>query len=428
LRKKTLDVILVGAGSRGRGYADLMARSDDFRIVAVADPIPEPRAYVAKLHGIPQDRCYTTWEDVLSLPKFADVVIVSTQDQYHRDPAMAAIRAGYDLLLEKPIAPTAPECVEIANLAKEMGTRALVCHVLRYTPFFGTLKALIARGDIGDALVIDHIEGVGNVHQSHSYVRGNWGNLSRSSPMILAKSCHDMDIIQWLMGSRCTKVHSFGSLSHFTAKNAPEGAPERCIDGCPHGESCYYNAVKLYLEDEDNKWFREASTGITAPTNAQVEQVLRTTQYGKCVYKCDNDVVDHQVVNMEFENGQTASFTMSAFTHMHRNIRIMGTKGEIWGNMEQNTIHKFDFATNRITEVSASDAALGISHADGHGGGDAGVVNALYRYLTGQVGPESLSELGISARNHMIAFAAEKSRTEGRVICMDEFERELGLA
>ena len=424
---KTLDVILVGAGSRGRGYADLMARNDNFRIVAVADPIPEPRNYVAKLHNIPENMCFTTWEDVLSKPKFADVVIVSTQDQYHHDPAIAAISKGYHLLLEKPIAPTAQECVEIANLAKQKGVKALVCHVLRYTPFFGCLKSLIEKDVIGDVMSIHHLEGVGNVHQSHSYVRGKWGNLERSSPMILAKSCHDMDIIQWLMGQECTKVQSFGCLKHFTRENAPEGAPERCIDGCPHGETCYYNSVKLYLEDEQNKWFREASTGITAPTNAQVEHILRTTQYGKCVYKCDNDVVDHQVVNLEFAGGQTATFTMSAFTRMDRSIRIMGTKGEVWGDMEKNIIHHFDFATRSISQISASETAMGVSHADGHGGGDAGVINALYSYLTGQVGPESLSELGISAKNHMIAFAAEQSRLDGTVITLADFNKELGL-
>lgn len=423
---KTLDVILIGAGNRGRTYTDQMTDSR-YRVVAVADPVPELRDYIREKHALKDEMCFESWEAVLGKPKFADLVIIATGDRLHYEPAMAAIEKGYHLLLEKPIAPTEQQCVDIANLAKEKGVKILVCHVLRYSPFFGKIKSLIDRGAVGKVISIHHSEGVGNVHQSHSYVRGKWGNLARSSNMLLAKSCHDMDIIQWLMGKPCTKVQSFGSLTHFTRENAPEGAPDYCIQGCPHGESCYYNAVKLYLDDKENLWFREASTGITKPDDEAVEAVLRNTQFGKCVYKCDNDVVDHQVVNLEFEGGETASFNMCAFTDMDRRISVMGTDGEIRGMMDEGTLTYYSFKTRERQIISTLGEDLGVSHADGHGGGDAGIVNTLYRYLTEDYGGSLLSEIAISTRNHMIAFAAEKSRLEGRVINVKKFEQEMGL-
>ena len=423
---KTLKVILIGAGNRGRTYTDQMT-DRRYQVVAVADPVPQLREYIGNKHGIPEAMRFTTWEDVLSMPKFADLVIIATPDRLHYAPAMAAIGQGYDLLLEKPIAPTEQQCVDLANKAKEKGVRILVCHVLRYSPFFGTIKRLIDQGYVGKVISIHHMEGVGNVHQSHSYVRGKWCNLERSSNMLLAKSCHDMDILQWLVGKKCTRVQSFGSLTHFTADNAPAGAPDYCIEGCPHGESCYYNAVKLYLDDKENLWFREASTGITNPGDAEVEKVLRTTQFGKCVYKCDNDVVDHQVVNLEFESGETASFTMCAFTQPDRRITVMGTAGELRGMMEEGTLTYYDFRTRQTEIISTSGEKLGVPHGEGHGGGDAGIVNTLYRYLVEGYDGDLLSEIGISTENHLIAFAAERARLEGCVVDVAAFEKEFGL-
>ena len=299
---KTLDVILVGAGSRGRIYTDHMT-GDDFRVIAVAEPIKEQRDYIKNLHNIPDEMCFESWEQMLKKEKFADVCIIATSDSMHYEPTMKAIEKGYHLLLEKPIAPTYRECRDIADAANEKGVKILVCHVLRYTPFFRRMKDLINENKLGKVISVHHSECVGNVHQSHSYVRGNWGNTEKSSCMLLAKSCHDIDIMQWLIGSKCKSVSSFGSLSYFKKENAPDGAPDYCIDGCPYGEECYYNAIKLYLEDEENDWFRNAAAKKVNPTNAEIEEVLRTTQYGKCVFKCDNNVVDHQVVNLEYENG-----------------------------------------------------------------------------------------------------------------------------
>lgn len=418
---KKLTVALIGAGNRGQTYTNIMKDLEQFEVVAVAEPLKERREYIQKLHHIPDERCFLSWEELVKQPKLADVAIVSTQDRMHFAPAMKLIQLKYNLLLEKPAAPTAEECQQLADAAKKQGVKILVCHVLRYSPFFRKLKDLIDSDQVGKVLSIHHDECVGNRHQSHSFVRGNWGNEEDSACMILAKSCHDMDILQWLIGSPCKQVQSFGSLSYFTPENCPEGAPDYCIEGCPHGDECYYNAVKLYLEDEKNLWFRETATMLIKPSQEEVEHTLRTTQYGKCVFKCNNDVVDHQVVNLEFENSAVASFHMSAFNKGGRHIRIMGTKGEIFGDMSKGTIELYHFSNKETELIDPSERKLSDSIVDGHGGGDGGIVNTLYQYLTEDYDGDLLSEIGISVQNHMIAFAAERSRKENRVVKLSEF-------
>ena len=415
-----IKIIVVGAGGRGKDYTDIMARfPEKFQVVGVAEPIESRREYMRTKHNIPAENCFDTWEKILEKPKFADAAIISTMDRMHFAPAMEAIRKGYNLLLEKPAAPTAEECLAIESEAKKYGARILVCHVLRYSPFYVTLKSLIDKGEIGRVMSIQHAEGVGNVHQSHSFVRGNWGNAEKSSPMLLQKSCHDMDILQWLVGKECKRVSSFGSLTYFIKENAPEGSPDYCIEGCPMAAECPYNAVKLYYDDKDNDWFRNAATGIVSPTDDEVAHALRTTQYGKCVFKCDNNVVDHQVVNLEFEDGTVVDFNMSAFNKGGRYIRVMGTKGEI---LNRNTdgileLYKFEDGSKTLIDIKT----YGDTIISGHGGGDEGIVHALYDYLTTGVITEQLSEIGISVKNHMIAFAAEESRHTGKVVNVKEY-------
>lgn len=424
---KVLNVVLIGAGARGQCYTNLM-KDKGFRLIAVAEPLKERREYIKNLHNISDEMCFESWQELLSVPKMADVAIISTQDQMHYEPAMKAISLGYNLLLEKPAATTPEECVNIALAAKEKGVKILVCHVLRYTPFFSKIKKLILDDKLGKVISIHHSECVGNVHQSHSYVRGNWHSTAKSSNMLLAKSCHDIDIIQWLIDSKCTKAHSFGSLSYFTKENAPAGSPDYCIDGCPYEKECYYNAVRLYLNGENDSWhdwFRNAATNKVKPSNAEVESVLRNTQYGKCIFKCENDVVDHQVVNLEFENGATASFNMCAFNKGGRYIRVMGTKGELYGDMDSDIINLFDFATREHTIINPACCSVDGSHAGGHGGGDGGIVNALYKYMTGSYDENWLSEIEISVENHLTTFAAEASRLRNEVICIDKFKESL---
>jgi len=419
---KKLKVILIGAGGRGKTYTDIMSESTDkFEVVGVAEPIEDRREYIKNKHNVSEEYCFDTWEKILDVPKFADVAIISTMDRMHYEPSIKALELGYDLLLEKPVAPTPEECVGIYKKAEECGRKIIVCHVLRYTEFFNGVKDIVDSGKLGKIMTVMHTEAVENRHQSHSFVRGNWGNSQRSSTMLLQKSCHDLDILQWLLGKKCKKVQSFGFLSHFTEKNAPEGAPDYCIQGCPAADTCYYNAVKLYLEDEENDWFRGAATGMVKPSNDDVKEALLNTQYGKCVYKCDNDVVDHQVVNMLFEDDLTVSFTMAAFNKGGRSLRIMGTDGEFTADMESEKGVLFDFATRQETEIDLTKSKHGEGIQFGHGGGDNGIIVALYDYITGRCSAKEVSEIGISAQNHMMVFAAEESRLNNTVVDVNDF-------
>lgn len=421
---KKIKVLLVGAGLRGVAYTDIMSDlPEKFEVVAVADPNDDRRNYIKNKHNIAEDYCFTDWRQAADLPKFADVAIIGTQDKYHYEPAIAFMNKKYNLLLEKPVSTKLAECVDIAKCAKENNVKVMVCHVLRYAPLFMKIKQIIDSGRIGEIVSINHEENVGNRHHSHSYTRGNWGNEERSSFMLLAKSCHDIDLLQWLVGKKCKKVQSFGSLKYFRAENAPEGAPEYCIDGCPNGEECLYNAVTIYLKEmkaiNEHHFFRRACANSTSPTDEMVEKALRTTQYGKCVFKCDNDVVDHQTVNMLFEGDTTVTFTMCSFNKGGRWIHIMGTLGEIKADLSDGAlIEVFDFKT-RTTEKITANQKEGLD--DGHGGGDSGIIYDLYDYLTGKLEPEQVSEINISCYNHLLTFAAEEARVKNEIIDIDDF-------
>lgn len=422
---KQLTAVIIGAGSRGRIYTESMAKlPEKFKVVGVAEPVNERRNYIKDSQQIKDENCFNTWQELLSVPKFADIAVIATMDQDHLAPSLKALELGYDLLLEKPVAPTAEDCATIYKKAKECGRKILVCHVLRYTSFFSAVKKLIDDGVLGDIITIEHTEGVGNIHQSHSFVRGLWSNSKNSSFMLLQKCCHDLDILQWLIGKDCKKVQSFGTLSYFKEENAPNGAPNRCTDGCPNAETCYYNAIKLYYDDKENDWFRRAATELPDPNDADVMKALETGPYGRCVFKCNNNVVDHQTVNMEFDGGITATLTMAAFNRGGRNIRIMGTKGELMADMRspvEDAFKFYDFATCETRNLKVNLSIQDDSIVSGHGGGDDGIIISLYDYISGKIGPENLSEIGISCKNHLIAFAAEEARCSGTVINMDEY-------
>ena len=290
-----------------------------------------------------------------------------------------------------------------------------MCHVLRYTPFYAALEAMVRRGEIGRLETIDAVEHVGYWHHAHSFVRGNWRRSGETSPMILQKSCHDMDILRWLAGDRCLKIQSFGSLDHFRPENAPEGAAERCLDGCLCRERCLYDAERIYL-DGPHCGLRQGKDGwpntVVAggpPTEEKLYAALRTGPYGRCVYRCDNDVVDRQTVNMTFANGVCATFTMTAFTETcRRSIKLTGTEGEIEGDMEKNTLLLRRFGEEeRVISLDGSKSEFA-----GHGGGDAGLIEQFCRLIeTG--GTESLTGIDASVESHVMALAAEASRLRG---------------
>ena len=417
---KQISVILIGAGNRGTKYVNYMHEMPErYKVVGVADPNSRNRERARQRYGLTKDACYESWEEILAQPKLANLAVIATMDELHYAPAMKAIELGYDILLEKPVAQTAQECIDIANAAKEKGVRVLVCHVLRYTPFFKKVKELLMSGAIGDVMSVIHVEAVGNLHQSHSFVRGKWHSEPETTPMLLAKSCHDLDIIQWLLDKPCKRVQSFGHLSHFRSENAPDGAPVRCFEGnCPAADTCPYNCVDVYVKRTHNSWYR------CGETLEEVEDALRNTDYGLCVYHANNDVVDHQTVNMEFEGGITATFSMNAFNQGGRYIRIFGTKGELYAHANGTEITLYTFADMKTRKISITETQEDI--AGGHGGGDIGIVRELYDYLSDSYTGFCAADIGVSVSNHLIGFAAEQARHEGRVVSVEEFCKENG--
>ena len=412
---------IIGAGARGRGYAKYAeAHPDELNIVAVADPDPHFRNLVGDLYHIPGEYRFESWEDFASRPKLCDAVAICTQDSLHEAPAIACANLGYHILLEKPMAPTAEACRRIVAAVKKAGVLFAVCHVLRYTKYTQVLREILASGEIGDIVTIQHLEPVGYWHQAHSFVRGNWRNTAESSFMLLAKCCHDVDWLRDIMGKPCVSVQSFGSLRHFRASEKPAGAADRCLD-CPVEieSQCPYSAQKIYFRDRFCKGHSRWPVSVLTPevTASSLADALRNGPYGRCVYACDNDVVDNQVVNFLFDDGSTASMTMTAFNfHSGRKTRIFGTRGELETDDSQIIhIRKFlDDSTRTIDTETANDGGI----LSGHGGGDLGLVQAFVSAVGNN--DRTLIRTGIdeTLESHLMTFAAEESRLTGKVIAI----------
>lgn len=421
---KKLTAVVLGYGKRGSIYASYaLSHPEELEIVAVAEAAEGKRSTAGMRHGLSADHLHRDWKELAALPKIADFAIITMQDSMHYEPALAMIEKGYHLLLEKPMAVTPEECKAITEAAEKKGVQVVVCHVLRFTDFWRTIKHVVDQGALGELMSIVHMENVGNVHQSHSYIRGNWRNSKESTPMILAKSCHDMDILQWIIGKDCTRVQSFGSLTHFTPKNRPKGAPDRCLQGCPVGDTCPYNAYRVYIEHKDDPFIKVLrnvlANTVEDSTDEAVMEAITAGPYGRCVYACDNDVVDHQVVNLEFDGGCTVAFTMNAFNEGGRFIRIFGTKGELVGDMHACTLKLYSFADKKWTTMDLKKIGHGIEF--GHGGGDTGIMQDILSLLRGEEPSNSVCEVRTSYMNHLIAFAAEQSRLNGTVIRLQEY-------
>jgi len=411
---KPVEMIVAGAGDRGFVYASYaMAHPDRARIIGVAEPRDYYREKMAKDHNIPEENVFTDWKDMVKRPKFANAVIITTQDRLHRDPAIAFVKKGYHILLEKPMAPDEKSCREITKTVHSKNIIFAVGHVLRYTRYTQHLKGIIDSGLIGDVMSIQHLEPVGFWHQAHSFVRGNWRNEKESSFMLLTKSCHDLDWIRYIIGKRCKTVSSFGSLSHFKRENKPSIAGHNCLE-CDYEPQCPYSAKRIYLsllKHGDVGWpVSVVTSDLTVPG---VIKALREGPYGRCVYECDNDVVDHQVVNMEFVDGETATFTMTAFTRARpRETRIFGTRGEIYGNGEK--IQVFEFLTGRSEIIDLTDDEP--ESLTGHSGGDYGLIDAFVRAVAEKDTSKILSGPEETLETHLMTFAAERSRKEGKTI------------
>lgn len=398
--KKPITAILIGAGHRGNIYASYSLKyPNELKIVAVAEPNPKRRRKAAVEYGIPPDHSFADWSEVFERNKFADAVIIATPDNLHTAPCLAALDAEYDILLEKPIAPTEEECRLILEKAKKTGRIVCVCHVLRYSPYFRELKEVIDAGLIGDIISIQHMEPIEHVHMSHSYVRGKWKN-SKTAPIILAKSCHDTDIIRWLVNSPVHDVHCFGNLRWFKNINAPKGSTERCTDGCLVESTCPYSALQIYYRDRKRLYVFDLPEDQDN-WDELILHKLKTTDYGRCVYRMDNDQPDHLTVNILFENGVTSAFSMEAHvSYEGRRTRIMGSKGDIIGDME--TFIMTDFATRRQTKWNLK--------TDVHGGGDFRLVKDFVQSVSQQKKELLSSSIEVSVESHLIAFGAERSR------------------
>ena len=405
-----VSLLIAGAGSRGSTFADWVRRHpDQARVAAVAEPREVYRDRLADAHGVPPERRFSDWREAAAAGRLADAVVIATLDREHTEPALAFAAQGYAMLIEKPLAPTEDECRTITAAVEREGVVAAVAHVLRYTPYTQALKALLEDGAVGEIVSIDHLEPVGFFHHAHSYVRGNWRRADETGPMVLAKCCHDIDWLSFLIGRPCNAVSSFGNLTHLRPEQRPDGAGERCV-ACAIEPDCAFSARRLYggmAERGDTGW--PVDVVAWPPTPENVERALADGPYGRCVWACDNDVVDHQVVNLEYDGGVTASFTMTAFTRMReRETRIFGTRGELSGNGE--FIDVYDFLTRETTRHELGEAS------GGHAGGDDGVMAGFVAAAAAgdpALVPTSPAE---TLESHRIAFAAEEARRERRVV------------
>lgn len=410
-------VAIIGLGARGaETYGTYIKNHPDrAKVAAVCDTDPEKLKKYGDDYGVAENLRFTSAEDLFARGRLADVLIVASTDKDHYKQAVRALELGYDLLLEKPISPSAEECLEIGAAAEKYGRIAVVCHVMRYTAYYQELKRLLNAGTVGKIIAVNQTENVTWWHQAHAFVRGNFRNSGITSPMILQKCCHDMDLLRWLIDSPPLRVSSTGRLNYFKRENAPEGSADRCIS-CKYRGKCAFDAVKFYIEDgfcqlpDDKKTTTWPYNMLCVdPTKEKLLEALRTGKYGRCVYKCDNDVVDYEQAVIEFENGATGTLTMTGFTYDGgRQTKVMGTAGEI----------VLDEITGEISVGVYGKEKKIIKFTDltddfsGHGGGDTRMMNGFFDLLEGKT-KSAPTDVYKSIDSHLMCFAAEKSRLAG---------------
>jgi predicted dehydrogenase len=417
---QAIELVMVGAGGRGYraygGYA--LAHPDEVRFVAVAEPDPLRRARFADAHGIPIERQFRSWDELVSQPTLAPAAVNATMDRTHHPSALALLRAGYDLLLEKPMAVTPQECVELVRAAERHRRILQICHVLRYAPFFRTVHDLVVSGRLGDVVSLEWNENLVYWHYAHSFVRGNWGNSERSGPMILSKCCHDLDLLVWILGGPPQRVASFGSLTHFRPQRVGPDIPLRCTDGCPIESVCPYFAPRVYIERDPGRWARDAVSLDHNPRS--LRHALETGPYGRCVFHADNDVVDHQVVMLQFASGLAATLTMQGASHVEgRTLRIDGMRASLFGNEARNELLLEDHQTGHTATIRPAGAA------GAHGGGDVGIMRAFLDTLAGD-GRQALTSAAEALDSHLLAFAAEEARVTQRVLDTSQYWQRFG--
>ena len=405
-------IVVIGAGNRTNKYLEYAVRHPErLKLVGIVEPVEIRRRLVANKFGVPEDACFSSFDDFFANPIDADAVLIGTPEDKHYEPCMRAIEAGYHILLEKPIAQTKQECLDILEASKRKGVVVGVCHVLRFHPYFMKIKELVDSGELGEIISINHYAEINIDRMTHSYVRGLWSKAKKTNPMLIAKCCHDIDFLLWICGSKCRKVSSFGSLRWFRKENAPEGSAERCID-CKAEASCPFSAVHLYKERK--QWIRNFDVPKGQTIDDVIDKELREGVFGRCVYHCDNDVADHQIVNMELEDETTISFVVNAFTcNDFRGTHIKMTKGEIDGN--ETTLRVRKFRGNEETVYDFSD----LSNQPFHAGADLNIVEEFVNSITRSSEGVLSSTIESSIESHVVCYEAETSRLTNRTILIE---------
>lgn len=428
MENKPITAIIVGAGHRSFVYSELAKTNPEMlKIVGVADPNPIRRKKAMDYFGFKEDMCFENAEELAKKGKLADTVINGTMDEQHLETAVPLLDAGYDMLLEKPFAPNEEEMRQIVNCAKKNNSKVMICHVLRYTPFYYAIKERIVNGEIGDIINIQTTEHVSYHHLSTSYIRGKWANSDKChTSMLLAKCCHDLDIIMWMMNETKPKqISSFGGKFQFKPENAPKEAGTICMKDCPLVDTCVYSTKRLYIDHPD-RWAFYVWDALEGKKNVTIEDKIALMKsdspYARCIYKCDNNVVDHQSVLINFESGATGTHNMvGGSAEPRREIHIIGTKGEIFGNFEESkfTVLKIDpspDAHNEECDVEEVDLRVTgdmVGAYGGHGGGDERLAADFVKFIRGEKPSLACTSIFDSVAGHLSVYLADKSRENG---------------
>lgn len=422
---RVFTVAIIGCGSRGCGAygGNMMRLKDMYKIVALCDKNPQMLEIAKKKLQVSAENAFLS-EDKFFEKKRADILVIATQDRQHVRMCIKAFDLGYTVLLEKPITPVKQELYDLLDAQKKTNGKALVCHVLRYAPTALKVKQLLDSGVIGKLIMMESLEQVAYWHQAHAFVRGNWRNEEETSPMILAKCCHDMDLIQYYAGTRCSSVYSSGDLRYFNKKNQPAGAADRCAE-CRYINDCTYSAENLYIRKwkeagcPEDLWPQDVVQPNIPLTEESLRQAYKNGPYGRCVFACDNDVVDNQSLIMNFENGIRAVHTMTAFTNFGgRKETFHGTLGEIeyngsLGDTRAGGVMRLSVFGKETKYFTDEELSYKIKDDFGHGGGDYGILLNLYNLACGK--EEATTSLEESVESHLMALAAEESRRTGKV-------------
>lgn len=406
--RRPVSIVAIGAGNRTNKYLEYVKQHPDkVKLVGVVELNDIRRKHIADCFSLDASQCFVDYRDFFQHPVEADAVMICTPENMHFEPTMQAIERGYHILLEKPIAQTLEECMLIAQAARKHDVLVSVCHVLRYHPYFMKIKELVDSGELGNIISINHRTSVGLDRTAHGFVRGLWRKEAVTNPMLMSKCCHDIDFLLWLTKTPCRKLTSFGSLRWFKEKNAPEGSAARCVD-CKVESRCPFSAVDLYRVRRD--WIANFDVPEGKTIDEVIEEQLRYGLYGRCVYRCDNDVVDHQIVSMEMESEVTINFSMDVFTVKdNRETHICLTEGEIDGDETRLKVCRFRGAKEEVYDFSD------LAHQPFHAGADLNIVADFIDAIQ-ENRRNVVTSIEQSVESHRICFEAERSRKEQRTI------------